>query len=65
MPAVCGNSTVIHDNYIIRIGYGGKPVSDNNDCLALHELSNGALYHSFVFGIDVSCCFVENNYGRI
>ena len=63
MSALCLYLAVVHDDYLVGVCYGGKPVGNNDDGLALNEPCNGVLYNCFIFGVYVGRSLVKYNDG--
>ena len=57
--------TVLHNNDIVRTGNGRQAMCDDNNGLILDKLRNGFLDNCFVFGVNLSRRFVENDDRRI
>ena len=58
------NLTVLNDDDLVRITYGGQPVSDNEGCAALQQLLQRILDHAFRITVYVSRRLIEDkNFG--
>src|SRR5699024_8164183 len=61
MCSGCLDPPLIHHHKLICACHCIEPMSDHNQSLALYQFRNSLLNQTFILGIKVSCCLVENN----
>ena len=57
--ALLCQSTIVNDVNLVHIDDGGKPMCTVDDSLAAHDLSKLTHDGFLSIGVQVTCCFVE------
>ena len=65
MVALFDNLAVRHNDYIVRVLYGGKSVRDYQHRADVHHFFKRVLNQKFGFGVDIGGRFVQNHYFRL
>ena len=63
--ALLGDDSVLHDEYLICLKYGGEPVGDHYARAPLHHVFERVLYGVLRNGVESRCRLIEYEYLRI